>query len=239
MDTGRACRKQDEGIRGRIATTFAAIAITLLLAACGGGGSGSGGAGGGPTPMPTGGACSSTSTSTSGLGVSWRCVSAGTTNSYTGVAYGNGRWVSVSTTGSATTFPLLSSSTSSDGFTWATTTSTQQPTGGAFGGGASIVYGTPVVFGAGLFVALSQLAPLTSTDGVNWSLASLSGTTTGSNPYHAFIGVAYGNGHWIAIENLFSSVGISTGAVGVWTSSTGYSWTPQVINLPVQPNAVV
>jgi hypothetical protein len=109
-------------------------------------------------------------------GVAWAPAASGTDQDLGAVAFGNGRFVAVSRDGAVLT--------STDGQTW--TKGELPPSPGKVGG---------LAFGAGLFVVVDEAGRIrTSADGVTWDEAA-SGTT------NLLIGVAYGNGTFVAVAN--------------------------------------
>lgn len=118
---------------------------------------------------------------------------------WTSVAYGNGVFVAVTSTGAGN---MVMRST--DGITWANQTT---PVSNAW---------TSVCFGDGIFVAVSNTGTgdrvMTSTDGITW-------TSRVSASDKGWSSVAYGNGLFVAVA--FSSADINR----VMTSPDGVTWT--------------
>ena len=106
----------------------------------------------------------------------------GTTYAWKSLAYGNGVWVALANAADANT---LRTAVSSDGITWSNNNT-----------GTIINPGTwsSIFFGNGRFVAVcsGSTKAAWSTDGISWNEATLPAST-------AWIGVAYGNGVWIAV----------------------------------------
>jgi pimeloyl-ACP methyl ester carboxylesterase len=150
---------------------------------------------------------------TSPDGINWTAGSAGSGNSFAGIAYGGGRYVLVG----ANSQGLAAILTSQDGISWTTRTSGTlnklQGIGYASGqfmvtgsgtnlvsldgamwtGGNSRVTGTAdFTYGAGLFLAATPGAFFTSTDWLSWTQRSWSITPGG---------VAFGNGQFIALSS--------------------------------------
>jgi hypothetical protein len=99
-----------------------------------------------------------------------------------GNVYGNGLWVAVSTSGSSTNDIM----TSSDGITWASSTSTSLPSGKY----------TSIAYGDGYYVAVGRTTNIVkSTDGLSWNgsgnLVSPSG----------FESISFGNGTFAAVDS--------------------------------------
>ncbi len=138
-------------------------------------------------------------------GMNWsfsRPVSLGSTQIISSMAYGNGRYVVLTSTGNGTTEPSLTSSTdvfSSSAASWSSTTSIPQ------NGWSSITYGN------GLFVAVAPSGTnrvVTSPDGINWTLRNAAGA-------HAWKSVTYGAGTFVAVAT----------DEKMMTSSDGINWT--------------
>lgn len=109
---------------------------------------------------------------TSPEGTDWTQQTSAPSLSYTGVVFGNGKFVAVGTNGIAH---------SSNGITWTLSSSF-----------TSRSY-TRVTFGEGRFVAVSPQGISTSTDGNSWS-----NSTTSAIPY---TGVTYGNEEFVAVAS--------------------------------------
>lgn len=126
-------------------------------------------------------------------------------HSWHSVAYGNSKYVALSTEGYITT--------STDGITWSTATNPA---------GLSTYTNNwyDITYGDGKFVALRRNGNIsTSTDGVTWTTptAAIGGTT-------AYVSVAYGNNKYITIDNNHSYYATSSdGETWTWNSITpGY-----------------
>jgi len=118
----------------------------------------------------------------------------------TGIAYGNGIWVTVPSSGTGFF------QTSTDGITW-----TQRP---LFGSLASVTNWSGIIYANGYFLALpnSFVSGAVSTDGVNWSVSTMPVNTTWAQP-------AYGNGVWVIISQ-GGSVYTSQSPAGPWNAIT-------------------
>jgi hypothetical protein len=129
-----------------------------------------------------------------------------TSQTWAAVAYGNGVFVMVgatSVTGSTTIC-----ATSTDGVTW---TQRTIPSGAYHG----------VVYGAGLFVAVSYSGTIsTSPDGITWTSRS-SGMAYGS--LGGAPTIAYGNGMFVVMYNGV----LDTNNYAMTTSPDGINWTPR------------
>lgn len=120
----------------------------------------------------------------------WISRSSGTTQSLSGVTYGNGSFVAVGANGTVLTSP--------DGVIWINRAS----------GTTNWLRG--VTYANGTFVAVGTIGTiLTSPDGVNW-ISRTSGTT---NP---LTGVTYGNGSFVAVGTNGTILTSSDGAI--WTN---------------------
>jgi hypothetical protein len=140
---------------------------------------------------------------TSPDGINWTSRTSAADNAWTSVAYGNGLWVAVSSSGIGNRVM-----TSPDGITWTSRTSA------ADNDWRSVSYGN------GLWVAVSAGSGdmvMTSPDGINW--------TSRTSANGAWQSVAYGNGLWVAVSASGSSVN------GVMTS--GFSEINDVQNINV------
>jgi hypothetical protein len=120
---------------------------------------------------------------------------------WSNLAYGNGVWVAVSSSGDVMTSP--------DGIDW---TQTRDADDGTW---------SDVDYGNGVFVALNSrpsstgLQSMTSTDGVTW-------TTHAGSSRVAWTDLAYGNGVWVAV-----GYGNYDSDKKVMTSPDGITWTPR------------
>jgi hypothetical protein len=119
-------------------------------------------------------------------------------NSWHSVAYGNGLWVAVATSGTGNRVM-----TSPDGINWTIRTSAADN---------SWFF---VAYGNGLWVAVATSGTgnrvMTSPDGINWTIR----TSAADNSWRS---VAYGNGLWVAVA-------ISGTGNRVMTSPDGINWT--------------
>lgn len=161
----------------------------------------------------------STSNTLTGLGSTWTTQNSGTTTGFRSICFGAGRWLAVGTGGGVGV-----TAESTDGVTWNLTqqTATQYYDLTAAGCGNSI------------FVATSSNGILASGDGVSWAQASIS--TPDPNTYPQQIAaVTYGNGIWVAVDNLF----FTNNGWGILTSADGASWTEAIVTGPyAQPTAI-
>lgn len=199
----------------RITKTLTALAMwsgaaLLLLAGCG------------PSVSTDYGNTSGSSSNTgstggtlSGLGYTWVAGTSGTTSDFRSVAFGNNVWVAV---GTGAGVGLIGKST--DGKAWTLTSEN-----------ATSYYDLiNVAFGNNTFVALSGTnGILTSSDGVNWAPATVNATTTtGGSPLPQNLTAAvYGNGLWIAVDNMF----YTDDGFGIWKSTdNGASWNVEFLS---------
>ena len=201
----------------RFTKTLTAIAVLtgtalLLLAGCGpsvdtGYSSTSG------SSNNTGGG--STGGTLTGLGYTWEAGTSGTTNDFRSLAFGNSIWVAV---GNGAGVGVIGKST--DGKTWALTSEND----------TSYYDLINVAFGNNTFVALSGTnGILTSSDGVNWARAAVNATTTsGGSPLPQNLTAAvYGNGLWVAVDNMF----YTDDGFGIWKSTdNGASWNVEFLS---------
>ena len=131
-------------------------------------------------------------------GFDWTIRTSAANNYWNSVAYGNGLFVAVSSSGTGNRVM-----TSPDGITWTSRTSA------ANNAWASVTYGN------GLFVAVandgSPNGVMTSPDGITWT----SRTSAAAN---AWFSVTYGNGLFVAVS--YSGIGNR-----VMTSPDGITWT--------------
>jgi len=131
------------------------------------------------------------------LDTAWTVRSSAADNNWRAIAYGNGIFVAVSTTGSGNRVM-----TSPDGITWTIQSTPQNNSWRS------------VAFGAGLFVAVSSGGTnrvMTSPDGVTWTLRTQSVSAF-------FTSVCYGNGQFVAVS---SSTDGMTSPDGInWTTRT-------------------
>ena len=142
---------------------------------------------------------------TSPDGITWTAVPylRDLTSSNASIAYGDDKFVSVSNYGKA--------ASSLDGSAWTVRTP------------AAAIHWSDVVFGAGLWVAVSNTANtagsneqiMTSPDGATWTLRSHPG------PVRVWESVEFGNGQFVAVS--------SDGTNRVMTSPDGITWTDQVV----------
>jgi hypothetical protein len=117
-------------------------------------------------------------------------------NLWTSIAYGNGRFVAIQGGASASTVVAYSLD---KGVTW-----TQSPAGI----GSSQTW-TKIVYGQGLFLAIASGTTVcaTSTDGINWSLQAMPGSST--NWKALAFGNISSNPLWIAASNTSGTIGAS------------------------------
>jgi len=132
-------------------------------------------------------------------GVSWTTSTLSATATWSSVAYGNSRFVAISSAGTDT-------SISTNGTTWAA--------GGALPSSTTWI---SVAYGNGKFVAVSggagsSDAAAYSTNGSSWSASTLPSSTTWTS-------VAYGNGRFVAIAQGGTSAAYSFDGI-TWTAST-------------------
>jgi len=119
-------------------------------------------------------------------------------HSITDVAYGDGRWVAVSSTGNRMAH-------STDGVNWTAITST---------GFSSVEAVSAVAYSDGTWVAVGGTRVAHSTDGISWTSTNL-GATHGIFQGASIVAVAYGNGRWVVV-----------GSQGRMAHSTnGINWT--------------
>ena len=140
--------------------------------------------------FPKGGQCSAAGT--------WTVAATGFTNSWRGIAYGNGTFVAVATSGTNRV------ATSPNGITWV------QPAMAVANCWWDVAYGN------GKFVMVasagaSARAMYSTNNGASWTAATLPAT-------RAWRGVAYGNGMWVAVAD----DGVAN---PVMYSSDGITWT--------------
>ena len=118
---------------------------------------------------------------TSPNGINWTIRTSAANNQWYSVAYGNGLWVAVASSGTGNRVM-----TSPDGITWTIRTS------------ASDNSWNSVAYGNGLWVAVSTTGTgnrvMTSPDGITWT----SRTSAADN---AWLSVAYDNGLWVAVSS--------------------------------------
>lgn len=152
----------------------------------------------------------STGGTLTGLGYTWGTGSSGTTNPFRSLAFGNGRWVAVGN-------GIIAEST--DGKSWTLTPVSA----------SNYYFLGNVSFGNNTFVAVSELGIQTSTDGISWSQATVNATTSsGGSPLPQQItAAAYGNGKWVAVDNLY----LTNDGFGIWTSTdNGATWNVTMLN---------
>ena len=134
-------------------------------------------------------------------GVAWTSRISAADNNWSSVAYGNGVFVAVSTSGSGNRAMY-----SGDGKTWQTATT---PADNGW---------TSVCFGNGLFVAVANSGTgnrvMTSPDGQVWTLR----TSAADN---SWLSVCYGNGLFVAVASTGTGNRVMTSPDGItWTSRT-------------------
>jgi len=125
------------------------------------------------------------------------------------VVYGGGVWVSVGySSGGTTTIQY-----SANGLTWNNCAGSVFPTGVATGGNAVAYNGSNLFVAAGVDSVMGgQFGLRYSSDGVTWSVATLTG---GPAPAINFLSVGYGNGRWLASATVGSFL---------YSSSNGTQW---------------
>ncbi|HEX6549369.1 MAG TPA: hypothetical protein VF117_01750 [Gammaproteobacteria bacterium] len=162
----------------------------------------------------------STGGTLTGLGYTWEVETSGTTTDLRSVCYGASRWVAVGTSAGVGV-----TAESTDGKSW---TLTQQNS-------VADYYLHNVGCGNNTFVALASTAIIYSGDGVNWTQASVP-SSNGSTPYpQAIAAVTYGNGLWVAVDDLF----LTENGWGFLTSTDGASWSETLIGgAYAQPTAI-
>lgn len=154
-----------------------------------------------------------------GPGYTWEQETSGTTTSLRSVCYTNNRWVAVGTGGGVGV-----TAESTDGKTWALTQFTATAT----------YYLHYVGCGNNTFVALASSAIIYSGDGVGWGQASI--TTPDASTYPQEIAaVTYGNGVWVAVDDLF----FTENGWGFLTSTDGGTWNENIVTGPyAQPTGI-
>lgn len=174
------------------------------------------------------------------LDASWTSRTSAADNNWSSVAYGNGIFVAVSTSGTGNRVM-----TSPDGITWTIRSSAadQSWNAVAFGNGLFVAVSSlgtqrvmtspdgitwtlrtnsvsasfkSITFGGGLFVALSDSGTslMTSPDGINW--------TTRTYPNNrVWNGITYGNGKFVAVAQSGTTSHVMTSPDGItWTTGT-------------------
>jgi len=127
----------------------------------------------------------------------WTSRISGADQTWTGVTYGNGLFVAVSSTGVANVVM-----TSPDGITWTSRTS----------GNTTAWQG--VTYGNGLFVAVATNKVMTSPDGITWTPR----TSANNNTWQS---VTYGNGLFVAVAISGTGNRVMTSPDGItWTPRT-------------------
>jgi hypothetical protein len=132
----------------------------------------------------------------------WTIEEAPQPNQWRGIAFGNGTFVAVASSGPPYAFPepFRPVMTSPDGITW---TARDAPAGGW----------SSLAFGGGTFVAVGETTDvMTSSDGIGWTTHPTPAGTRWSN-------VIYGNGVFVAVS--------SAPGAPVMTSVDGVNWTLQ------------
>ena len=160
--------------------------------------------------------------STSSLVTPWVQRTQPAIRNWTGVAYGNGKFVAVADTATGSNEIM----TSSDGITWSACVSTSC-------GNAAAYQWAGIAFGNGVFVAVSRTPSPTyggtgtttngvmySSDGITWNTgpSHISGVTA-ANPWRA---ITFGNGKFVAVAGCIYGNCVTN---GVMTSTNGSSWT--------------
>ena len=136
-------------------------------------------------------------------GITWTGITSAAANSWSSVAYGDGIWVAVATSGTETTKVM----SSFDGITWTYRT------------WPLYVNWNSVAYGNGLWVAVGYNGlisnVMTSPDGITWTTRNSASSTA------SWSSVAYGNGLWVAVASSGSGNRIMTSPNGItWTSRT-------------------
>jgi len=130
-------------------------------------------------------------------GTAWEAGASAADNNWRGIAYGNGRFVAVGTTGTGNRVM-----TSDDGVNWETQTS------------ASDSSWLDVCYGNGIFVAVGVGVVMTSPDGITWT----SRTPAVGNFWQS---VCYGKGKFVAVSNNGTGDQVMTSVDGiVWESQS-------------------
>ncbi|MES2748778.1 MAG: hypothetical protein V4606_00050 [Patescibacteria group bacterium] len=117
-------------------------------------------------------------------GLTWIATSSDDISDRLGIAYGNGRFVTVGYSGDRVAY-------SNDGVTWLTTAAA-----GNDDSWSSVTYGN------GIFVAVAESGNdrvMYSSDGITWTTTSAAGNND------AWSSVIYGNGRFVAVESSFSN----------------------------------
>lgn len=142
------------------------------------------------------------------FGTGWTARTSASDNDWNAIAYGNGIFVAVASTGVGNRVM-----TSPDGVTWTSRTS------------AADNDWRGVAFGGGLFVAVASSGAgnrvMTSTDGITWTIRS-------SAADNDWVGVTWGAGLFVAVSNTGFSNRVMTSPNGItWTirSTTEEEWT--------------
>jgi len=131
----------------------------------------------------------------SSVATEWTLQSPPESHPWSAVAYGNGRFVAVTYTGTNRVM------TSEDGVVWK-----------AYPAPAYAWSG--VTYGNGQFVAISSTGSMTSSDGINWTYHAWSGISCDTR------GIGYGNGLYIAVGENDDRIVTSPDGVN-WTARTG------------------
>lgn len=154
-----------------------------------------------------------------GLGYTWETGVSGTTTGFRSICFGNNRWIAVGNgSGSGEIGESL------DGKSWSLTQENS----------ATYYSLDNVAYGNGTFVALSQLGILVSTDGLSWSPGSVTSPDSSTYPQGLTASV-YGNGLWVAVDNLF----FTEEGWGILTSTDGVSWNETILSGSyAQPTAI-
>ena len=136
-------------------------------------------------------------------GILWETRSAAEQNFWESVAYGNGVWVAVASSG---TNRVMRST--NNGVTWSAVAATEQNPWKS------------VAYGNGVWVAVSQAGTnqvmRSTNDGVTWSAV----TASSANVWDA---IAYGNNIWVALASFGNKVMRSTDDGITWTNITTFS----------------
>ena len=140
-------------------------------------------------------------TSTNGQSFTSQGTIPGGTITWSGLAYGNGRWVTVSTT-------FLAAVSTNDGASW-TTVRLPGNTGS-------------IVFAGGVFFAVGSSTFYWSVDGLVWQ------TGAGGSFSTSGYGVGYGNGYFVAVQNISSATGAYFQSTNIYP--VNYAITPTSYN---------
>jgi hypothetical protein len=122
----------------------------------------------------------------SSTGTSWTEATTTFDHSFTGVAYGNSRWVAVGQTSDESSGVIIYSDDS--GVTWTEAIST----------GVSLF--NDVAYGNGIWIASSRASQqYWSTDGITWTVIDLQNSITDQTSGFWLRDIVYGNGVWVGV----------------------------------------